>query len=154
MGFVRLFLGLVVREHAIKLWPYLLRRSPISQMPYSVLDRPQIGLSNPQPCDCEPAIMPMYSIHVLEPPVRVPVREGMCDVQAQSCVNGQTSPNPSLGPPCKISLSFLVTIDPMLLDTFARAPLRQTERQIGTQLAHRAATELSSDVGRGTWCSR
>ena len=59
MGFVRLFLGLVVREHAIKLWPYLRRRSPISQMPYSVHDHPQIGLSNPQPCGGKPATFSM-----------------------------------------------------------------------------------------------
>lgn len=52
--------------------------------------------------------LPMYLIRVLGPPSRVPMREGTCDVETQTCVNGQTSPTPPLGSFSKISLSFLV----------------------------------------------
>jgi hypothetical protein len=47
--------GLAVREHAITLWPYLRRGSPISRMSSPVHDRPRIGINNPQPCGCKPA---------------------------------------------------------------------------------------------------
>jgi hypothetical protein len=77
MGFVRLFLGLAVREHAITLWPYLRRGSPISRMPFPVLDRPRIGINNPQPCGCKPA-----SLLCSQLSARAPMQESLRAIQA------------------------------------------------------------------------
>lgn len=106
MGFVRLFLGLVVREHAIKLWPYLCRRSPISQTACLVFDRPRIVLDYPQPCGYKPAFG-----HGPEPPVGVLVWKSMYAVAATPHAFSADEPlQPALSAQFERSLlSFLMT---------------------------------------------
>lgn len=146
MGFVRLFLGLVVREHAIKLWPYLRRRSPISHMPCSVLDHPRIGLDNPQPCHFKPAFH-----HGPEPSENARVEEHVCGSgESTSPRQPKNRSNSNFG---------LISNDLLVFPAghLPNGPFRTctgtstaVEVANSTQRSHQPAIKLSSDVRRPT----
>lgn len=144
MGFVRLFLGLVVREHAIKLWPYLCRRSPIQQTPYSVLDRPRFGLHNPQPCDCKPAFS-----HGSETSERRSYAKHIRSSSNSASLRQPTNrANSTFGMILKDLLVFPADHLPNDPVRTCAGTAAAVEAANSTQRAYQSATKLSSDVGR------
>jgi len=83
MGFVRLFLGLVVREHAIKLWPYLREDLPYRVCHFQSSMVPGLALI---------IILSLVSARLLSPCAHISNLSSCDEIQRACSSSNSTSP--------------------------------------------------------------